>query len=368
MDVFHSVWADVVTGAIALKDKLPTDKLPSKMFSQIISKRSVETLVARSDSGVDAGKIAFVVAVVINCVIAFGILLFISYTLNSVFPVLSIVEDDDGPPAYESVSFKDELDGESAKYMAGTPGDEESPVQQWRPATSSLRSTYRVLSASRGWRGVWRGLEYAFVHSILLGLIASIFRALPFGLDVVGFAVASLLTVQFGVAWTHEVISDSSRNSFWQRLPSFGLAFRATALPTLVVMLVSSLTHMIPAGVRLISNNDILKALLTLGLLITYYVFIVIPTTVVLVRVRASLLPEGDQVLVPFDKALTLHRAYGKEYMTMIDAWKSFSRTAWIRLVKLYVKVFAVSILAFLAMASIVGGEFLIVQLFSRNN
>ncbi|KAI1764329.1 hypothetical protein GGR53DRAFT_324818 [Hypoxylon sp. FL1150] len=266
MDAFRTVWTDVVKAAIGLQDKFPSlkDKSPSEIFSQVVSKRS-------------------------------------------------IVEDNDGPPAYEPVPFKDDPESEKlAKYMDTTPSDEEGPVLQWRPTTSSLRSTYRLLRANRGWRGLWRGLDCAVVHGIFLGLITAAFRALPFGIDVVGFPVASLLTVQFGVAWTHSIIADADLSSFWHRLPPFGLAFRATALPTIVVMLATSVTNMIPTVVNgLIPGNGVLQGLVMAGLWISFYIFLVIPAHVVLVRVRASLLPEGDRVLVPFDKALTLHRAYG---------------------------------------------------------
>lgn len=251
-----------------------------------------------------------------------------------------------------------------------SPGNEEGPVTRSRPVTSNLRSTYRLLRATRGFRGLWRGFDYALVHSIFAGLIMAAFRALPSVFSLVGFAVASLLTVQLGVAWTHSVISEpSQRTSFWQRLPPFKLAFRATALPTLTVWLASGLTQQVPViidGLTKDSKYDAFGWLLALGLWVFLHVFIVTPATVVLVRVQASLLPEGDQAIVAFDRGLTLHRASGKEYMTMQDAWNSFSRAAWIRLVKLCAKVWAVSVPIVLAMVLIAASEFYFVHWLSE--
>ncbi|XXG97645.1 hypothetical protein Hte_003952 [Hypoxylon texense] len=344
MDAFSHAWTDVVTGSIALWFlNLQAEASNSRVFAAVFN---------------------------IECAVAFFIFIFISYTLKTVFPLLAIVEDE-ATPDYEAVQLKDDSDlEESAEYMT-SPGDEDGAIPQSRPITSSLRSTYRLLRETRGLGGLWRGLEYAVPHGILIGLIvlimvASCSRLIGsiIGSTLISYTIASLLTVQFGVAWTHSLISEPGRNSYWHRLPPYSLAFRATALPTIVAGLAFSITEVVPHIITelIISRkHNGIGWLLIMGLRGLFYIFVAIPTTVVLVRVRASLLPEADRTIVAFDRALTLHRASGKEYMTMTDAWKSFSRAAWIRLVKLYAKIWAVSFLIYLAMCSIFAGEMFLV-------
>ncbi|KAI1780551.1 hypothetical protein F4818DRAFT_435752 [Hypoxylon cercidicola] len=380
MDAFRSVWTDAVTGAASLKDVFHNEVVPgavslkdafhSEVISKFISKPSAGTLVSRSASGnIGVGEVVLIAATAIQIAVVMVVVMFVLYTLNDVFPVLAMVEED-APQAYEPVQFSDEPESEKPEKYMDTPDNEEGVMLQSRPATSSLRSTYRLLCETRGFRGVWRGFEYASLQYTSISLITLAFSFLPFGLNVIAYIVPSLLTVQFGVAWTHSVISDPSRNSFWYRLPPFGLAFRATAIPTLVATLVPLITRKVPDLIGRLVAGSWYNAIpfLRLGIWILLWAFVILPNAVVLTRVRASMLPEGDRAIVAFDNALTLHRASGKEYMTMIDAWKSFSRAAWVRLIKLYAKVCAVSFLAFLTIGAIAVGEFFLVQLLFPNH
>ncbi|KAI0181892.1 hypothetical protein GGR52DRAFT_59916 [Hypoxylon sp. FL1284] len=360
MEVFHTFWTDTLVGAV-----LQRRGFKNLMLAQGIAKRSVETLAPRS-TGDDIGSVILYILFVIEVAIALLVFLFTTYTLSSVFPVLAIVEDDPAASAYEPVQAKDEPESEEPVAQTAGPGDEESAPPRPPPVSSSLRSLLRLLCAERGYRGVWRGYEYATLNTICISLatFASLIFV-PTSLGFLGFALANVLTVQFGVAWTHAVVSHPRLNSFWHRVPPFGLAFRATAAPALVASLASGITQTAPPLLtRTLFGNDVgvVAALSMLAEWSLLFLFVVVPPAVVLVRVRASLLPEGDRPIVAYDRALTAHRASGREYMSMVDAWKSFSFPAWRRLLKLYFKVLGVSALAFLAVGLIGGLEFFLVS------
>ncbi len=106
----------------------------------------------------------------------------------------------------------------------------------------------------------------------------------------------------------------------------------------------------------------------TLGLVLT--VLLWIPASVVLTRVQASLLPDTEETIVPFDRSfggkIVPEIVGGSGAIGIIDAWKTFDRSSWIRLLKAYVKVFAMqfavsvffSIVLVLQLLLVVGKDF----------
>lgn len=185
-------------------------------------------------------------------------------------------------------------------------------------------------------------------------------------------------------AWTHIVISAPSSKTFWQRLPPFKKAFHATALPTCMYFLAAELSTYVPRMLAYAMSmnlpdpkkpgvipqgdaNDVWKAVILLLVSLTLHIFLVIPTQVVLTRVQASLLPDEDDTIIPFDRSFggKVEPAIvgGKGFVTIKDAWQSFSRASWVRLVKLYVKIFAAGLaLGLLWVAILVPELFLILS------
>jgi hypothetical protein len=81
---------------------------------------------------------------------------------------------------------------------------------------------------------------------------------------------------------------------------------------------------------------------------ITIHVFVIIPAYVTLVRVQASLLPDEQDTIIPFDRSFQgkVEPAVigGTGYISMTDAWATFSKAAWRRLLILYAKLFAIGL------------------------
>ncbi|KAI0161129.1 hypothetical protein GGR52DRAFT_562985, partial [Hypoxylon sp. FL1284] len=282
----------------------------------------------------------------------------LNYSLQHVFPTLAIVEDP-SPPAYEPVSLND--DSQSFAEENGPLADESARGNsQERLITSSLRSTYRTLKAISGWRSLFRGFACALVLSIIISILYTVLTAL-FVPGLIAAPLSALALVQFYTAWTHIVISVPSSKTFWQRRPPFKKTFHATALPVVMYFFASELATFIPGLVaRAMSmnlpdrsqpgtipagdKNDIWKGAIVLLISLALHIFLVIPTQVILTRVQASLLPEDEDTIVPFDRSFQskVEPAIvgGKGFATVKDAWESFSRASWMRLVKLYFKIF----------------------------
>ncbi|KAI1334018.1 putative ubiquitin conjugating enzyme [Xylariaceae sp. FL0016] len=299
----------------------------------------------------------------------------VGYSFQHIFPTLAIVEDP-SPPAYEPLDVNDENLAED-----GTPFANESAGSETCAVSSSFRGIYRTLTAISGWRSLFRGLGCWIALSFATYVVYGIFTAVWVP-ALIAAPLSAVALVQLYTAWTHIVISTPSPKRFWQRLPPFKKAFQATALPVCIYLFAIELTSFLPKGLASLMGmnlydpknpntlpegnaNDIWKGIIVLIVSVLMHIGLVIPSQVVLTRVQASLLPEEDDTVIPFDRSFQgkVEPAIvgGKGFVTMLDAWHSFSRASWVRLVKLYVKVFLASLaLSFLWMAIVIPELFLI--------
>ncbi|KAI1825472.1 ubiquitin carrier protein [Xylaria intraflava] len=291
----------------------------------------------------------------LNTVVFLPVFLMISYTFQHVYPTLAIVEDP-SPPAYDPVSLNE--DDQSV-------ADDRLPTADAAAAsgalvTSSLRSTHRAVYAVAGWRSLFRGYAAYLFMSIATGLITVLLVMLHVPAAIARI-VSPLALVQPYAAWTHIVISTPSSKYFWQRLPPFKRTFKATALPVLLASVASALTTTLPMVMASLlrmngwnmdqpntlpqyNKDDAWKGVIVLFASLAIQIIFVIPTQVALIRVQASFLPEEYDTIVPFDRSFggKVEPAVvdGKGYVNMLEALKRFSRASWIRLIKLYVKIF----------------------------
>ena len=108
-------------------------------------------------------------------------------------------------------------------------------------------------------------------------------------------------------------------------------------------------------------NIALLQMFFIVLIAIGIFVFVVIPADVTLRRVQASMLPEEDESIVPFDRTFAgkvkPEILGGSGAVSMLDAWKSFDRSARIRLMKLYLKIFFVSVFTTIMFGMLIVGE-----------
>ncbi|KAM0325540.1 hypothetical protein ACHAQA_007527 [Verticillium albo-atrum] len=320
-----------------------------------------------------------------DLIVFFPLLIIVSYTFQQVFPVLAMVEDEN-PPAYDPVSLNDDEAASFSEDAAPNNGPNKpprAPAGRAPTVTSSFRATTRLIRSNGGFGAFFRGFACLFAYSAATSIFFGIFSAvLPSALASLALLFASLALVQLNTAWVHIVMTPRSSLHFWSRLPAFRRTFDATARPVALFWFATQIASIVPpalawalhlplpdmdvvpgehAKLPVYDGSAAWKSVIIVVVSLAISILLVIPAHVVLVRVQASLLPEADDTIIPFDRsfsgAVIPAVVGGKGYVSMAEAWNTFSISAWRRLVKLYVKIFFVGIAATLLMAVVVVPE-----------
>lgn len=223
-------------------------------------------------------------------------------------------------------------------------------------------------------------LCWAAARSILVSLVASV----PFMRSHAGLAIAAIIAEvalsSWELTWYHIVISEPNSKKWWQRLPSFKSRAWVKIAPAVALR---SLTTQIAAGLPMVlcrsfgtmkhlqdpafhpSKKDMYaifgQSLIVLFLSFALFILLEIPATVTVVRVAASMLPEEYETIVPFDRSfggkVTPAIVGGAGKIGMLDAWKTFTWSSRIRLLKLVVKVFAIIVAVWLSFSMVLIAE-----------
>lgn len=244
-----------------------------------------------------------------------------------------------------------------------------APIQ---PITSKLRTTIRHLRARAGFWSRFRGLSMYITLSVVQGMISSIF--VPMGSFISQFLVHSIVSVLLStlqMAWVHIVISEPSPKRFYQRIPSWRtwikIAPAAAAeniLTAAAFFLPMAVAH-VAGWIDIDPNTDnsiaaMWRYLAVMAVPATLAFFIAIPARVIFIRVAASMLPEEDETIVPFDRSfggkVQPQIVGGSGKIGLVDAWKTFDWAARVRFVKVVLKTFAIEVaLSMLAVLLVVG-------------
>lgn len=235
------------------------------------------------------------------------------------------------------------------------------------PVTSSLRSTIRHLRARAGFWSRFRGLAMWITLGFARSLLASLI--VPIGSFFGQFIAQSLISIIFStwqMAWVHIVITEPSPKRFYQRIPSFrtwikiapaaALVDFATAACVFLPMGLTSALGFLPDVTSDVSGLFQFAAVAALPALLA--VLVSVPAQVVFVRVAASMLPEEDETIVPFDRSfggkVNPEIVGGSGKIGIVTAWTSFDWPARVRLAKVIAKTFvmqvAVAIVAFITL------------------
>jgi hypothetical protein len=68
-------------------------------------------------------------------------------------------------------------------------------------------------------------------------------------------------------------------------------------------------------------------------------------------------LPDDASTLVPLDSSIRSQKVEDMGYMSWTHAWGTFSRASWVRIVKIYAKIFATTILIEFIVAGLIFGQ-----------
>jgi hypothetical protein len=241
--------------------------------------------------------------------------------------------------------------------------DAQPSVEAQQLVTRKIRSTISHLRSRAGFFSCFRGLALYIVTGALVVNLTSFFVALPFVPKPLAAVIAVVLLSTFRMGWTWIVISEPSNKYWFRRLPSTKLWVKVAA-PTAVAAICEVVATSIPIcagfllGINkynstLLSNMTRaelsvagLKSLAVFAIYLLCSVVIVIPSRVSLTRVQASLLPDEDETIVPFDRSfggrVVPAIVGGSGAIGMLDAWTTFDWNSRIRLLKLYGKIAAI--------------------------
>lgn len=228
-----------------------------------------------------------------------------------------------------------------------------------KPITSGLRSTTKHLRARAGFWSRFRGLSMYlafFFADVFLSLIFPIPTGSFFGQFFVQLFINILLST-WQMAWVHIVISEPSPKRFYQRIPSYRKWIRiapAVAFETLLTYA----TFFLPMAVAQFAGwtdvtedpnrpdvnarKELIRFLSISALPAILALAVSVPARVVFIRVAASMLPEEDESIVPFDRSfggkVQPEIVGGSGKIGLLDAWTTFDWNARVRFVKVVIK------------------------------
>lgn len=251
--------------------------------------------------------------------------------------------------------------------MVDADTDVEVTVIDHKPITGKITTTMGLLHRTGGFVARWRGLHLAVLYHFLHAIFTNSLSAF-LGLGIIGetfcYIMASLGLARLHMAWTHRMISKPKAESWYRRLPA-RKECKALLLPTLVYAAAQQATIVLPIAVAFAlgiahphgehfkhaANHEDCSKMVLLGLrflaIPATYIFVglavLLPASVTLTRIEATLLPENEETIVTFDKAAIM----GEIDMTVrggckslfVQAWRSFDKASRWRLIKLYAKM-----------------------------
>jgi hypothetical protein len=231
-----------------------------------------------------------------------------------------------------------------------------------KPITSSIRGTLRHLVANAGRFARFRGFRINVLYSLLAGLTTTFFSgALPNmpGQAVLSAAITGALLANVHAAWTHKVVGMPTEKSLWQRIPSKA-HWKTLAVPATIATVMPYVSVYLSAGVAMLMGLHkleqekitscaqwtglVVRMLILFVFVITCTLFLCIPAMVTMIRIEASILPEDQDTIVPFDRTfggkVVSQMMGGTGVVGFLDAWRSFNWEARRRLIKLLAKNF----------------------------
>lgn len=280
--------------------------------------------------------------------------------------------------------FKDDPD-------APLPSDKGSPLVleeevllvKTKPITSKLCATIKHLRTRAGFFSRFRGLHVLVIYALFFHLMGAAFSCfLPHSLPTRSLitVIVSTILCRFNAAWTHIVISEPSEKRWYKRVPPRS-AFRNLAGPTFIAALVEQIAVVVPIimahlfGLEKYARDPskfgnlspamrammMTRAGLVMLVGFLHVILILIPVHAALKRVQASMLPEEDEAIVPFDRTfggkVVPEILGGSGRISMREAWKSFDKEALFRLYKVYAKVALMQGVLFMVYMAVIVGE-----------
>lgn len=302
-----------------------------------------------------------VVVLVISFIVMVVFLSAVNYTLSDVVATLCMVET---PSAAITISTPDEPASKDEKEGLLEASPAATLVRQ-KPLTSSIRATIKYLVSQGGHLARFRGFRYQMIWAFAYVMVRNMIKAaiptfVPFSF-VISSALAGALTANLHAAWLHKVVSMPSGTRYWQRVPARS-NWKVLALPVAVHSTMPYVSIYVARGATQLLRLDrlnredvteytgaewtslIARFIAFIVIAVSCTLFLCLPAAVTMVRVEASILPENEDTIVPFDRTFdgkVMPKAVGGTgSIGFLDAWRSFNWESRRRLLKLFFKTF----------------------------
>lgn len=309
----------------------------------------------------------------------------VQYTLRHVVTTLALVET---PSSTVAVTVA-EHDEESNVKLSDKEAEAEAflgnslpklTVVLSKPITSKIRTTIKHITSQAGWTARWRGLCHGIVYGLAISTLTQFFAAIlpnfP-GAAIIGNLLVALVAAPVHMVWTHATIAMPGSTWRTRWAPAKLASYKTLAVPTLVyegvqllvlymaVCMVTLFGLDVSAGTDdMSSGQKVWAAVRVVGgllLLAAAGIFVILPAHTQLVRVEVSMISDEEETIVPFDRTfggkVVPKVLGGTGAIGFMDAWRSFNREARIRVVKLYLKIFAISVTLMLFFVHVVALE-----------
>ncbi|KAF1845166.1 uncharacterized protein K460DRAFT_283468 [Cucurbitaria berberidis CBS 394.84] len=285
----------------------------------------------------------------------------VNYTLKEVVTTLCMIES---PVAAITVSPSTHESGDKEEKEGLLESGPTITLVNQKPITSSIRGTIKHLVANAGRLARFRGFGSHVIYALGFSLVTEFFAAaLPRvpgqAIFVAGLSGAALANIH--ATWTHKVVAMPTEKSYWQRVPGKS-NWKTLALPAAIEAAMPYVSIYITCGFAMLMGLHkldqenlgeynggqwtwlVVRMVSIVVLAITCTLFLCLPAIVTLIRIEASILPEDQDTIVPFDRTfggkVVSKVVGGTGVVGFLDAWRSFNWEARRRLIKLFVKVF----------------------------
>jgi tetrahydromethanopterin S-methyltransferase subunit F len=284
-----------------------------------------------------------------------------------VIATLAAVEDTN-PDIYVRIASNPDptkpADDEDAELATPTPP---------KPITSKLRTAVQHLRSRAGFWSRFRGIGMMMAYTAVIGFLSSLIPVRSFLGQFFVHSFLSILLATWQMAWVHIVISEPSPKRFYQRIPSYKTWIKIAPAAALEDVLTSA-AFFLPMSFASFfgwldtTTGDDVPSMVTLYRFMGATVIpailaflITMPARVIFVRVAASMLPEDDETIVPFDRSfggkVSPAITGGSGKIGLMDAWTTFDWAARVRFAKVVGKTVAIEVAIGVLAALLLGGQ-----------
>ncbi|KAJ5929929.1 hypothetical protein N7466_005422 [Penicillium verhagenii] len=311
---------------------------------------------------------------ILSGLIFLSVIASIDYTYGGVVATLAAVEDSN-PDIYVRIDNNNNNDHNLAKpYDPHDPKYTATPTP--KPITSKLRTTVKHLRNRAGFLSRFRGLSMYLSLHLARGFLLAIIPVPSSSLvgQVFVQSVVGVLLSGGQIAWIHIVITEPSRKRFYQRIPSYRSWIRILPAVILEDFLAAAVFflpmaraktacafNITPQNDNNLSDMYQCMAITTIPVILAF--LIAVPARVIFIRVAASMLPEDQETIVPFDRSfggkVRPELLGGNGTVGLLDAWKTFDWAGRVRFFKVLLKTIAMDMAVIVLAGIVLGGQIL---------